>query len=94
MNNIKHIFRTLFRYKLSTFVNIVSLFIAFWGIIILSLFISNETSYDNYHKDKDRIYVGGIGTDIYVFPSNFRNFLKDKNPTLENISLFKDDLYN
>ncbi|MCH4897168.1 ABC transporter permease [Marinilabiliaceae bacterium JC040] len=94
MNNIKHIFRTLFRYKLSTFVNIVSLFIAFWGIIILSLFISNEISYDNYHKDKDRIYMLGIGSDIFYFPTPIKKIIEKDNPLYEEISLFQEAYYN
>ncbi|MDP0488208.1 MAG: ABC transporter permease [Fusobacterium sp. JB020] len=94
MNNIKHIFRTLFRYKLSTFVNIVSLFIAFWGIIILSLFISNETSYDNYHKNKDRIYILGIGSNSFIFPTIFKKIIEADNPLYEEVSLFEEAYYN
>ncbi|MCH4896910.1 ABC transporter permease [Marinilabiliaceae bacterium JC040] len=86
MNNIKHIFRTIFRYKISSSLNIISLFIAFWGIIILALFISHEFSYDNFHKNKDDIYIFKLNNDQTNVCVGIKEIIQKNVPEIEKIS--------
>ena len=55
-NYLKIALRNLRRYKGYSFINIVGLALGISVCIIILLYIVYETSYDNYHKYKDRIY--------------------------------------
>ncbi|WP_336517778.1 ABC transporter permease [Pollutibacter soli] len=69
-NFFKLTFRNLGRNKGFTFINIAGLAIGMASAILILLWILNETSYDNFHANKDRIYElwnrsdrkGSIGT--------------------------------
>lgn len=59
-NNIKIAFRNLWRDKIFSLINISGLAIGLACCIIIFLFVSNELSYDKYHKDYQQIYRLGI----------------------------------
>lgn len=54
-NYIKIAWRTLLQSKGMSFLNIGGLAIATAGSILILLWVQNEISFDNYHKDADRI---------------------------------------
>ncbi|MFQ5772352.1 MAG: ABC transporter permease, partial [bacterium] len=49
-------FRSLLKYKGSSFVNIIGLAVGFSCSIIIFLYLQNELTYDSYHENADRIY--------------------------------------
>ena len=55
-NYIKIAWRNLLRYKGFSLINILGLAIGISCCILVSLFIMDELSYDQYHKDAGRIY--------------------------------------
>jgi ABC-type antimicrobial peptide transport system permease subunit len=55
-NFLKVAYRNLIRNKGFSFINITGLAIGMAAAILILLWIQNELSYDNFHKNKDRIY--------------------------------------
>lgn len=55
-NYLKVAFRSIFRNKLTAFINIAGLALAMACAILIYLFISDEVSYEKYHSKSDRIY--------------------------------------
>jgi putative ABC transport system permease protein len=55
-NYIKIAFRNLLRNRSNTFINILGLSIGVAACLLIFLVIRFEKSYDNFHKNKDRIY--------------------------------------
>jgi len=55
-NYLKVALRSIFRNKLTAFINIAGLAIAMTSAILIYLFIADEVSYDQYHTKADRIY--------------------------------------
>ena len=56
INHLKFAFRSLIRTKSFTAINICGLFISLTAVILMSLYIENELSYDRYHKQAGNIY--------------------------------------
>lgn len=55
-NYIKVALRSIFRNKLTAFINISGLALAMAGAVLIYLFVVDELSYDRYHTHADRIY--------------------------------------
>src|SRR5579871_4600769 len=55
-NYFKTAFRNLIRNKSFTFINVLGLTIGIASCLLIFLVIQFETSFDNFHKKKDRIY--------------------------------------
>src|SRR5687768_7599566 len=55
-NYLKVAFRSIFRNKLTAFINIAGLALAMTCSLLIILFIKDEISYDRYHSKADRIY--------------------------------------
>ncbi len=70
---IKRLFKSILKYKTSSILTLLSLVISFLGIIILSLYVSYEKSFDQFHENKDNIYV--LKTRMYDY--NLPEVLKD-----------------
>ncbi len=49
-------FRQLLKNKTFSFINIFGLSIGMTAVILISLWVHNEMTYDNFHANKDRIY--------------------------------------
>ena len=62
-NNIKIALRIIARKKWSSFVNIISLTLGITAVALISFFVTDELSHDNFHEKKDSIYR--IITDRY-----------------------------
>ena len=56
-NYLKVALRTLQRNKLFSIINITGLAIGLTCVVLLVLWIQDEVSYDQFHKDIDRIYL-------------------------------------
>lgn len=54
---MKKILRTIVKYRLSSILTLISLVIAFLGIIVLTLYVSYERSFDGFHKNRNDIYL-------------------------------------
>lgn len=55
-NYLKVALRSIFRNKLTAFINICGLAISMASAIMIFLFVSDELSYDEYHSNADRTY--------------------------------------
>ena len=53
---MKKIFKTIAKYRLSSILTLISLVVAFLGIVVLTLYVSHERSFDGFHKNSDDIY--------------------------------------
>src|SRR5262245_40660393 len=63
-DNIQFILRRFTRQKLNTFLHIVGLTIGISVCTLIGLFLFYELSFDNYHKNADRIYrINSVWTD-------------------------------
>jgi putative ABC transport system permease protein len=56
LNYLKVALRSLFRNKLSSFINIFGLALAMCCSLMIFLFIQDELSYDQYHANSNRVY--------------------------------------
>jgi putative ABC transport system permease protein len=55
-NYFKIAWRNITRHKAFSFINIFGLAVGLASCLVIMLYILDESSYDNYHKDGDRIY--------------------------------------
>lgn len=55
-NYLKVAWRSIFRNKLTAFINIAGLALAMTCAVLIYLFVLDETSYEKYHSKADRIY--------------------------------------
>ena len=55
-NYIKIAVRNIRKNKVYSIINILGLTIGIAGFLLIYLFINNELSYDDFHKDKDKIF--------------------------------------
>ncbi|MDC6366937.1 MULTISPECIES: ABC transporter permease [Flavobacteriaceae] len=55
-NHLKIAWRSLFKRKVFTVINILGLAIGFGSSILIFLFLSYHLSFDNFHENSDRIY--------------------------------------
>lgn len=55
-NYLTTFFRILVRENLYSIINILGLALGFASVLAIALFISDESKYDRFHKDADRIY--------------------------------------
>jgi putative ABC transport system permease protein len=55
-NYIKVAVRSIFRNKLTAFINISGLALSMASAILIYLFVSDEVSFDKYHRNSDRTY--------------------------------------
>ena len=55
-NNLKLIVRKLRKEKLYSFVNIAGLTVGLTAFLLIALYVRDELSFDNFHKNKENIY--------------------------------------
>lgn len=55
-NYIKIAFRNIYRTKLFSFINIIGLAIGMTGALMILMYIANELSYENFHKNRNQIF--------------------------------------
>lgn len=56
VNYIKIAFRSLLKNRVYSFINIFGLTIGIVSVVLIMMFVSNEYSYDKFHKNSDNIY--------------------------------------
>ncbi|MDY0200526.1 MAG: ABC transporter permease [Tenuifilaceae bacterium] len=83
MIQLKHLLKKIFRYRLSSALTLLSLVIAFLGIIMLSLYASYEYSFDTFHKSKDDIYLFSFNKVPFV-PAPLADELQRDIPEIQN----------
>lgn len=80
-SNVKVGARNLRRHKVKTAINVTSLAIGLAATFIMTLFISDELSYDKFHEDGERIYrlsKSYFNGDKMVETVPFRTYLLDR----------------
>lgn len=60
-NYLKVALRNLIKFKTYSFINILGLMIGFTCFLLISFYVYNEFTYDQYHEKKDRIFRLGLG---------------------------------
>lgn len=69
---IKSAWRNITKYKLNSFINISGLSIGITSVLLIFVYISHETGFDNFHENSDNIYR--VSTDL--IPLDGENILK------------------
>jgi putative ABC transport system permease protein len=54
--NLKFAFRNFRKYKVFSFINLTGLIIGITASLLISMYVVNELSFENIHKNRDRIY--------------------------------------
>ena len=72
-NNIKIAFRSLLRHKAFSFINILGLAVGISACFLIYLYVTFETSYDNFHSKADRIYrvISDVKTPTETIKSSY-----------------------
>ena len=83
---MKKIFQSIKRYPVSTGLNMLSLIIAFSGIITLLLYISFENSFDKHHENFDNVYKIQVGKDGGSVPAVMSKVIKRDVPEIAAIT--------
>lgn len=84
MRTIRQLFKTILRYRLSSALTLASLVVAFLGIIVLSLYVSYERSFDNFHKNKNDIYLMSFNFDMgSSLPVPMEELIRNEVPDIE-----------
>lgn len=63
-NHLKIAIRSLLRYKSFSVINILGLTIGLTSFLAISLYVTDEFSFDRFHENKDRIYRAVIAADF------------------------------
>ncbi|MDN5205298.1 ABC transporter permease [Fulvivirgaceae bacterium BMA10] len=83
-NYFKIAFRNLKKYKGYSFINITGLAVGLACVLLISLFVLDELSYDKFHKDADNLYrIGFVNKKKevnYFTPTPFAPALKNEIP--------------
>ncbi|MGE0077350.1 MAG: ABC transporter permease [Bacteroidales bacterium] len=85
MLQVKRFFKTVLRYKTSTLLTLLSLVVAFLGIIVLTMYVSFERSFDKFHKNGASIYR--LETLLYgsALPTVMGGIISEKVPEVESL---------
>ncbi len=93
LNYIKVAWRNLIKFKGHSLINLVGLAIGIAFCILTYLFVHNEYSYDNFHKNGDRIYLSYVQKSTLggrrasgATPPILAPTLKDTLPEIEHIA--------
>ena len=81
---MKRLLKTIFKYRLSSILTLISLTVAFLGIIVLSLYVSYERSFDGFHKNKKDIYLMSFNFDMgSALPVPMGELIRSEVPEIE-----------
>ncbi|PKQ62594.1 hypothetical protein BZG02_12820 [Labilibaculum filiforme] len=87
MQQIKHIFRSILKYKTASIFTILSLVTAFSCIIIISLYVSFEKSFDNFHANGASIYRVETSYSSFI-PAITAEVIRENVPEVDAVSPF------
>jgi len=90
MLQFKRFLKTIIKYKTSTYLTLLSLVVAFLGIIILTFYISFENSFDRFNVKGKNIYR--LETLQYgsALPANMCKLITDNVPEVEDLVTFRN----
>lgn len=90
-NYLKAAFRSLFRYKFYTFINVFGLAIGLASVMLIALYVNQELSFDQFHQYENRIFrvnldevFEGEAESIALTPSTLFPTFKQEFPEIEN----------
>jgi len=83
---INQVYKSTLKYPISTSLNILSLVIAFSGIISILLYVSYEKSFDKHHENYDQIYRVLFGKDGTSITAAFSPVLRQNAPNISAIT--------
>ncbi len=88
MIQFKRILKSILKYKTSSGLTMLSLIISFLGVLILTLYVSYEKSFDGFHQNKDQVYR--LSTKSYgaSVPAVVSDLIQQKIPEVEAITPF------
>jgi putative ABC transport system permease protein len=95
-NNLKLVFRRLRKERLFTFVNIFGLTIGLTAFLLISLYVKDELSYDQFHSNKDQLYrliqVDDVSGERNGFlPADFVEFIVNDIPSVSSFTRITQD---
>src|SRR6478735_5258310 len=98
-NYFKIAIRNLWRHKAFSFINILGLAVGISACFLIYLYVTFETSYDNFHSKADRIYrvVTDVKTptetinNIYITTPVAINLKKDISEIEDALPIFPDE---
>ncbi|WP_299438479.1 ABC transporter permease [uncultured Aquimarina sp.] len=89
-NYIKIAFRNFWRNKLNSFINLVGLSLGLAACILITMYVSHEKSYDQFHTDSNRIFniagkfkMGDSDIRMIRLSSVVSKRLKERDPNVE-----------
>ncbi len=98
MLRLKQLIKSIVKFKTSFLLSLVSLVISFLGIIILTLYINYEKSFDQFHENKDNIYALTTKMYQYSVPEILTNILDKNIPEIKKSTVLhflgKNKIYN
>jgi putative ABC transport system permease protein len=86
MLQFKHILKSILKYKTSSGLTLLSLVISFTGIIILTLYVSFEKSFDGFHKNADSVYRLELRDKSSWLPAKMSTVIKQNIPEVKAIT--------
>jgi putative ABC transport system permease protein len=96
-NYLKIALRNMRKHKVYSFINISGLAVSIACCLMILMHIRFESSYDNYHRDADRVYRLGIDISTSSFKRTFAPisyfeapYLKDNFPQVEAVARLRD----
>ncbi|HRX32488.1 MAG TPA: ABC transporter permease [Tenuifilaceae bacterium] len=90
MLQLKRFFKTIIKYKTSTYLTLLSLVVSFVGIIILALYVSFERSFDQFNKNGKNIYRLESLQYGSALPATLTSLIVEQIPELKNIVTLKN----
>ena len=86
MLQFKRILKSVLKYKTSSGLTLLSLIISFTGIIILTLYVSWEKSFDKFHENASSVYR--LETKMYgsAVPAIMGKIIRENTPEVEALS--------
>ena len=91
MLQLKRNIKAIFKYKTSSGLTLLSMVISFLGVIILTLYVSFEKSFDHFHKSASSIYrleTKEYGSNL---PALLGNLISEKVPEVEKLTVLLFD---
>lgn len=92
LNYVKITFRAIKKHKVYSLITISGLALGLTCMFLFYLWISDELSYDNFHKDSNRIFrvQGKDQNDFHTIslPGPYADYLKDTYPEIQESTIF------
>ncbi len=82
--NLKYSFLSLKQNKFTLFINIFGFSVSLAFVIMIGMYVQKEYSVDDFHKDKERVFMMEIPSDkLVIFPDGLMDALLLDFPQIE-----------